>query len=280
MVSQKGQRSCMKGEILKIKNTIVILLISFSLVSAEQEQSAKNTWALLVGGISKDTTDRSAKTKAIAGVQDYLLNNLKIDSENLIVLKAGDSSAATARTPTSENIQNAIHNFSSIIKPDDRFIFYYVGQSNVIGEELRINLPGVDVTPEQLALWIKEIMASSMLIVFDCPGSGLAAKALSVNGRVIIGSCSAEQHYTTHFSEYFIPALTDSQSDMNEDGKISILEAFTTTSKKIDDWYRQEKLLTTETPVLEDNGDGQPSNEPWRYKLDNTDGQTAAEFFL
>ena len=271
----------MKGEILKIKNIIIgILLISFSLVSAEQEQSPKNTWALLVGGISKDTTDQTAKTKAIAGVQDYLLNNLKIDSEKLIVLKEGDSSAATTKTPTSENIQNVINNFSSIIKPSDRFIFYYVGQSNVIGEELRINLPGEDVTPEQLSLWIKEIKASYMLIVFDCPGSGLAAKALSEDGRVIIGSSTTEQHYTTRFSEYFIPALTDSQTDINEDGKISILEAFTITSKKIDDWYRQEKLLTTETPVLEDNGDGQPSKEPWRYKLDDTDGRTAAEFFL
>ena len=271
----------MKGMILNIKNiTIVILLISFSLVSAEQEQAPKNTYALLVGGISRDVEDRSAKTKTIVSIQDFLQNNLKIDSEELCVLNADNSTAATIKTSTSENIQNAIKNFASIIKPDDRFIFYYVGQSNVIGENLRINLPGADVTPEQLALWIKEIKASSMLMVFDCPGSGIAAKALSGVGRVIIGSCTAEQHYTTRFSEYFIPALTDNQTDMNEDGKNSILEAFTTTSKNIDDWYRQEKLLTTETPVLEDNGDGQPSKEPWRYKLDNTDGQIASEFFL
>jgi hypothetical protein len=278
----------MKGEILNIKNiTIGILLISFSFIFAEQnpanteqEQLKKNTYAIVVNGISKDPTDQSAKTKAVSSVQYYLQNNLKIDSERLCVLKAGDSpAAANTGTSTVKNIQNAINNFASIIKPDDRFIFYYIGQANVIGENLRINLPGADVTPEQLALWMKEFKASSMLIIFDCPGSGLAAKALSGPGRVILGSCTAEQHYTTRFSEYFIPALTDSQTDMNEDGKISILEAFTTTSKKIDDWYRQEKLLTTETPVLEDNGDGQPSKEPWRYKLDNTDGRIAAEFF-
>ncbi len=279
----------MKGEILNIKNiTIGILLISLSLAFAEQnstnseqERTDKNTYAIVVSGISKDPSDRSAKTKAISGVQDFLQNNLKIDSGRLCVLTAGDSPAAANNgTSTAENIQNAINNFASIIKPDDRFIFYYLGQANVIGENLRMNLPGADITPEQLALWMKEIKASSMLIVFDCPGSGLAAKAMSGPGRVIIGSCTAEQHYTTRFSEYFIPALTDSQTDMNEDGKISILEAFTTTSKKIDDWYRQEKLLTTETPVLEDNGDGQPSKEPWRYKFDNTDGRIAAEFFL
>ncbi len=271
----------MKGEILNIKNiTIGILLISFSLVSAGQEQSPKNTYALLIGGISKDTADKSAKAKSVAGVQDFLRNNLEIDSERLCVLKADNSLAANTATSTAENIHNAIKNFASIIKPDDRFIFYYIGQANVIGENLRINLPGDDVTPEQLASWIKEIQTSSVLIIFDCPGSGLAAKAMSGQGRVIIGSCTTEQHYTTRFSEYFIPALTDSQTDMNEDGKISILEAFTTTFKKIDDWYRQEKLLTTEAPVLEDNGDGQPSKEPWRYKLDNTDGQIAAEFFL
>jgi len=211
-------------------------------------------------------------------VQDFLQNNLKIDSEKLCVFNAGDSPAA--KTSTSENIQNAISNFASIIKHDDRLIFYYVGQSNVIGEKLRLNLPGDDITPEQLALWTKEIKASSMLIVFDCPGSELAAKALSGPGRVILSSCTSEQHYTTRFSEYFIPALTDSQTDINEDGKISVLEAFTTTSKNIDDWYRQKKLLTTEIPVLEDNVDGQPSKEPWRFKNFNTDGRIANEFFL
>ena len=286
MVSQESQGARMKGEILNIKNiTIGVLFILFSSVFAGQNSSnregqiEKNTYALLVGGISKDPEDRTAKTKAAPSVQEFLQNNLKIDSERLCVLKAGDSPAA-ANASTAENIQNAINTFSSIIKPDDRLIFYYFGQANVIGENLRMNLPGTDITPEQLALWMKEIKASSMLIVFDCPGSGLAAKAMSGPGRVIIGSCTSEQRYSTRFSEYFIPALTDSQTDINEDGKISILEAFTQTSKKIDDWYRQKKLLTTETPVLEDNGDGQTGKEPWRYKLDNTDGRIAAEFFL
>jgi hypothetical protein len=74
--------------------------------------------------------------------------------------------------------------------------------------------------------------------------------------------------------------LLDNQSDTDSDGKISLLEAFTFASKQLDDWYFEQLFLKTETPVLEDNADGFPSQRPWRYKRDNVDGRKASIFFL
>jgi hypothetical protein len=119
-----------------------------------------------------------------------------------------------------------------------------------------------------------------MLIVLDCPGAGLAVKALTGQGRIVIGACTAEQHYSTKFSEYFVPALIDKSNDVNGDGRISLLEAFTSASKCIDDFYRVQSLLTTETPVLEDNGDGAASRQPWKYEQNKKDGLAASRFFL
>lgn len=239
------------------------------------------TYTLVIGGISKDPQEKSAKSKIASVLQKFLLSNPEITSQTLTVLVPGDLSANdTLGVSTAENIRQAIKTIGTAIQPDDRFIFYYVGQANMVGEQLRLNLPGADITQEQLAQWIKEIKASSMLIVLDCPGAGLAAKAISGRGRIVICSCTAEQRYSTRFSEYFIPALTDINTDTNSDGRISALEAFTAASRQIDDWYRQKKLLTTETPVLEDNGDGRPSKQPWRYKFDATDGLAASEFYL
>jgi len=273
-----------------MKNIGTIILITVWLNPAvltgtaqEKGQTSVNnkTYALVVSGISKDPQDRSAKSGAVSDLQKFLLDNPEITPETLSVLTADDLPTNNGLgTSTAENIQKAIKKIAAAVKPDDRFVFFYVGQANVVGEKLRFNLPGADITQEQLAQWIIEIKVSSMLIVLDCPGAGLAAKAMSGRGRVIICSCTAEQRYSTRFSEHFIPALADIKTDTNNDGKISVLEAFTIAWRQIDDWYRQKKLLTTETPVLEDDGDGQPSQQPWRYELDGTDGLAASQFYL
>ena len=146
---------------------------------------------------------------------------------------------------------------------------------------MRFNLPGPDITQNSLADWLKPIRASTILIVLDCPGAGSATKALTAKeGRIIVCACQAEQHYSTQFSRYFIPAFNDPGADSNGDDCVSVLEAFTWASKQVDDWYRQRKLLTTETPVLEDNGDGIPNERPWRYETSLADGKISSTTFL
>jgi hypothetical protein len=239
------------------------------------------TYALIVCGISKDKQDLQAKSKVISNLHQFLIDNPQINKQTLTVLVADDLLAHKGfKKSSAENIRKTIEFIKTVIKHEDRFIFYYIGQANIVSKNLRFNLPGLDITQEQLAKWIKAIKASSMLIVLDCPGSGLAAKAMSGHDRIVVCSCTEQQRYSTHFSEHFIPALTDDEADTNNDGKISILEAFTVASRQIDDWYRQKKLLTTEIPVLEDNGDGIPSKRPWKYKIDKVDGLVASEFYL
>jgi len=273
-----------------MKNIVSAILITLALcittiarntTDENQKQTSQKTYVLVVSGVSKEPQDRMTKTKIISGLQKLLNDNPEISPQTLKILIADDlPTNSVFGTSTGENIQKKINAIGAIAKAEDRFIFYYVGQANIVTEKLRFNLPGADITQEQLARWIKEIKTSSMLIVLDCPGSGLAAKAISGHGRVVICSCTDEQKYRTRFSEYFVPALTNGENDTNGDGKTSVLEAFTATSRQIDDWFRRNKLLTTEIPVLEDNGDGRPSKEPWRYKLSGTDGMAASEFFL
>jgi hypothetical protein len=177
-------------------------------------------------------------------------------------------------------LSQTLATFAAKIQPADRFVFYYTGQANTVAGKLRLNLPGQDITHQSLAECINQIKASSMMIVLDCPGAGLAAKAITGKGRIVVCGCEAQQHYSTKFGEYFVPALADPNSDTDGDGKVSVLEAFTLACKQSEDWYRQRNLLKTETPVLEDNADGVPSPQPWRYESDKADGLLASKFFL
>ncbi|TKJ33423.1 MAG: hypothetical protein CEE38_20695 [Planctomycetes bacterium B3_Pla] len=268
--------------------TIIILLAMASESATIGAQSAKlnptesqKTYAMIVSGINKNTKDRQAKDKAVANLRTFLLNNVGMKRDRLAVLSSSKSPVnKDSKISTDKNLKEQVNAFAAAVNPADRFIFYYVGQANIVAGKLRLNLPGADITHEQLADWLRPIKASSMLIVLDCPGAGLAVKAVSGPGRVVVAACTADEHYSTRFSEYFVPALIDDKSDTDSDGEVSVLEAFTSASKKIDDLYRRLGLLKTETPVLEDNADGAASRQPWRYKQDGTDGLTAAKFFF
>jgi hypothetical protein len=269
--------------------TIILLAVAwvFSSVEAlatERSTASKEigrTYVLIVGGINKNLKERQAKDHALMSLRDFILDKAGVESDRLSVLVDRESSVwKNSIFSTAENLKKQLDRFSAEVNTADRFVFYYIGQANIVSDTLRLNLSGPDITHQQLAEWINGIEVSSMLIVLDCPGAGLAVKALTGPDRIIIGACTAEQHYSTRFSEYFVPALTDEKSDTDEDARISLLEAFTTASMNVDDFYRQQALLTTETPVLEDNSDGIPNRRPWRYKQEKKDGLMASKFFL
>jgi len=258
----------------------ILLLIAggfplFEAPGAERSRESKKggkTYVLIVGGINKDSKERLAKDRAAADLSRFFLDIAGVIPGRLNMLVDNKSTAA--------NLKEQMDRFAASVNPEDRFIFYYIGQANVVSETLRLNLPGPDITHEQLAEWINAIKASSMLIVLDCPGAGLAVKAITGQGRIVIGACTAEQHYSTQFSKYFVPALVDEAGDTDGNGRISLLEAFTSACRSVDDFYRLQSLLTTETPVLEDNADGVASRQPWRYEQNKKDGLAASRFFL
>ncbi|HUT46833.1 MAG TPA: hypothetical protein VMX36_11150 [Sedimentisphaerales bacterium] len=268
---------------------IILLAIVSEFSSAEALDVEQNkeptengkTYVLIISGISKNSKERLAKDHAVMGLRRFILDNAGVESDWLSVLVDRESSVRKdSIISTAGNLKEQMDRIAAAVNYGDRFIFYYMGQANIVSDTLRLNLPGPDITHKQLAGWINGIKASSMLIVLDCPGAGLAVKAVTGQDRIIIGACTADQHYSTQFSEYFVPALVDERSDTDEDGKISLLEVFTSASRSVDDFYRRQSLLTTETPVLEDNADGVPSRQPWRYEQNKTDGLAASRFFL
>lgn len=269
----------MKIFMIAIFTSLMIGAVTSKASDTKPTQSQK-TYALIVSGINKNPKEQQAKDNAIINLRNFLLNHGGIQPDQLGVLVSYDSPIKGSKISTAENLQKKMNSFINAIRPSDRFIFYYVGQANVVTETLRLNLPGKDITHEQLAIWIKEIKASSILIVLDCPGAGLAVKSLTGKNRIIIGASTDEERYSTQFSQYFIPALTDLQSDTDSNRKISVLEAFTFAARQLDDSYRQQNLLQTETPILEDNADGVASLQPWRYREDHTDGLAASTCFL
>ncbi len=262
----------------KLQLAAIFVLLCLSSIPVKPAEG--KTYALIINGIIKDQQNKLTRTKTTIDFQTYLLNNTEVTFETMKILIPDETNNSNANSSQFANIKKVITDFEFVIKPEDKVIFYYTGQANAVNQQLRFNLPDKDITQVELGQLLKKIKAASMLIILDCPAAGLAVKELSAKGRIIICSCTDEQRFTMKFGEYFMAALTDAETDIDNDGKKSILEVFISTSKNVEDWYRKEKLLLNETPVIDDNGDGKPSKEPWRYIIDMKDGLASSTYFL
>jgi len=265
------------------------MVASPGIVGAERESTRPTTttsaatemYALIVGGINKDPEQQQAKDRAIIKLRKMLGGEGNVPADHVRVLVDSSSLVSDPSGPsTAENLRKEIDRLAKALTTSDTFIFYYVGQANVVGGTLRVNLPGPDVTQDELASLIAQVPASRQLIVVDCPGAGLAAAALAKLDRIVICGSRSDQHYSTRFSEFFVPALGDAEADVNADGRISIVEALRLAAERLDRLYREQDLLKTETPLLEDDGDAVPSEQPWLFPENKKDGRRASEFFL
>jgi hypothetical protein len=238
------------------------------------------TYALVVGGISRQIDDRLAREQVLRSLRTHLLKTTRIEPERLIVLTAEATSGDANHLSTAERLSDAVTTLAATVHAEDRLLLYYAGQANVVGDRLRFNVPGPDVTDSDLARHLAQINARTQLVVLDCPCAAVAAKSLAGPGRIIVCATKDTQTYAPRFGLHFVPALTEAANDTNADGKVSVLEAFAAAAKEIEQWYRDNNILPTETPCLEDDSDGVPSEQPWRYAVDATDGRATAVFFL
>ncbi|MHC4713668.1 MAG: hypothetical protein ACYTAN_10430 [Planctomycetota bacterium] len=237
------------------------------------------THALVVSGLCRDAEIYESQRDVLLDLKNLLIKSFGVEPDNMTVLGV-DAKAAVPTAATAEEVKSAFERLAKDVKADDFLIFYYKGQANVVADNLRLNLSGPDMLPEDLAQMLSTVKAGSALIVLDCPGGGLAIKSLTAPGRIIMCAARRDQPYSTRFGEAFVPALVDSRSDFDGDSRISLLEAFRATVEETDSYYRDVFLLKTETALLEDDGDGVPTQRPWEHTEDAQDGAAAARTYL
>ncbi|MEN6576566.1 MAG: hypothetical protein ABFD90_09500 [Phycisphaerales bacterium] len=257
---------------------IIVSIASITMLAAASDRPPRgDTYAMIVSGIGKDPEDRLARDQIVRDFSSYLQEGGSVKPNRLTVLVAGVDPVGAS---TADRIAETIRLYASPMTAADRFVFYYAGQANAVGDSLRFNLPGPDVTQEDLARWLAGVKAGVQLVVLDCPYAAVAAKALARPGRVVVLASTAEQAHATRFGMHFVPALGRAQNDTNQDGSVSVLEAFAAAAREIEKWYQDRRLLPTETPSIEDNCDGRPAERPWRYEQDGGDGRLAAGLVL
>ena len=161
------------------------------------------------------------------------------------------------QAPTRDKIRAKMAELAAQVKPSDAMVLMLIGHGTFDGTEYKFNIPGADITGEELAALLDKIPAGRECVVDMTSASGGAIAFLRKPGRVVITATkSGTEKNATVFARYFAEALREPAADADKNESVSALEAFLYAQHKTKEFFDTQKRLATEHSVLEDTGKG------------------------
>ncbi|HEX5069545.1 MAG TPA: hypothetical protein VFV78_04950 [Vicinamibacterales bacterium] len=216
--------------------------------------AAQARFAVIVQGASGDPQYATQHRGWVDGLAKVLRERLGIDGAHLFLLT--EEARAGELKSTAENVKVTLAGIAKTAKADDLVFVMLIGHGGGDGPAAKFNLVGPDLTGEEWSALLQPI--SARLAVVDSTSLSFAYLAgLAGKNRVIITATGKfGEKYHTFFPEAFITALTATEADADKNGRVSLLEAFTYASRLVAQHYEQVGYLSTETAMIDDNGDG------------------------
>ncbi len=139
----------------------------------------------------------------------------------------------------------------------------FIGHGTFDGQTAKFNLRGPDMSAEELAAWLAPIKRP-IAVVQCASASAPFINRLAGKDRVVITATkSGDEQNFARFGQYIAATIADLRADLDKDGQVSLLEAYLTACRQLDEFYSQEARLATEHPLLDDNGDGLGTPAAW-----------------
>jgi hypothetical protein len=216
---------------------------------------AETRYALIVCGASGGEKYAEQMKQWRSTLQTTLVTRYGFDAKHVHVLT--DESVTGGSAGSAANLKAAFSEIRKVATKDDLLFVVLIGHGTFDGETAKFNLVGPDLTASEWNQLLTAVPAR-LVLVNTTEASFPFIEALKAKGRVIITATnSAAQKYATVFPEYFVKALSEASTDLDKNGRTSILEVFDATSLAVKQYYEQRGQLSTERALIDDNGDGQ-----------------------
>lgn len=135
---------------------------------------------------------------------------------------------------------------------DDTVAVYLVGHGSYDEHEYKFNLPGPDLTGEDLSAMTAALPSSNQLLVNTSSASGASAELLGADNRIVIAATrSGAERHATYFGSYFVLALDEPSADLDKNRVITAQEAFDYADRRVADYFETNGQLATEHARLE-----------------------------
>ena len=257
--------------------SVCLILICILLITPD---ASAEDYALIIGGVGGEKSFYDEFWNATTRMRELLIEEYGYAPEHITFLfeDGGEGSDLVDGKSTKAGVEAAFTDLQTRLQSDDRFLLFMVGHATKTGGGLKFNSPGRDIRDIEWATLINQIPAEQMVLIFGFPYSARLVSQVSKEGRTVITACSAREGYLrSGFGNIFIDAFSDRAADADNNGAISLLEAFLYTQKRVKTWYENDGSVQSEHPHLDDNGDGIAS----RKELPNaSDGVLAQSAYL
>jgi len=138
-----------------------------------------------------------------------------------------------------------------------------IGHGTFDGKEARFNLRGPDLTATELAEWLEPVQRPLVVINTASASAPFLSKLSGTNRVLITATRSGHEQNLTRFGLFLAESFHAGGIDLDQDGQVSLLEAFLTASRRVAEFYKTEGRLATEHALLDDNGDGRGTEADW-----------------
>jgi hypothetical protein len=208
---------------------------------------AQNTRALIVSGVSGEPRLAQQFERDVASMREALAKRF---GAAVTVLTEKSSPRADKA-----GITQALQQLAAASRAGDQLLIVLVGHGSAQGGEARFNIPGPDMTADEIGRALESFADRQVAVVVATSSSGAFISPLNGAGRVIVTATkSGGQNEEVVFPAHFAKALSEDVADVNKDGAVTLAEAFEYTKREVARFYQQNNRIATEQATLSGSG--------------------------
>lgn len=139
----------------------------------------------------------------------------------------------------------------------------YIGHGTHTPKRTLLNLRGPDLGATELGEWL-DPLERTLIFIHGGSASAPFINRLSKPNRILMTATrsGSELNYA-RFGERFAQVIAARAGDANQDGQVSLLEAFVATAQSVEKFYENEGRLASEHALIDDNGDSVGTPSDW-----------------
>ena len=223
------------------------MLLAPAVCAQKQVAADPNKYAVIINGAGGDPAYAKQFEQWTAELKSALLERFAFEAKNLLVLENAKAI----------DVRNTFAQLKSQMEANNVLFVFLIGHGSFDGKESKFNLVGPDLAASEYNTLLSALPTKRVIVLNMASASGEFIKSLSAKGRIIITATkSGQETNATRFAGFFITALKAPDADTDQDGHVSILEAFVYANRLTADFYTRAGRLATEHALIDDNGDG------------------------
>jgi flagellin-like hook-associated protein FlgL len=213
-------------------------------------------FAVIVSGASGEEEYAARFAKWTGELRRALVERMGFEEARVTVLTEAPAGGGALRA-TAEEVRHTFAGLREKVGPESTVFVFLIGHGTFDGRAAKFSLVGPDLSAADYAGLLDGLPAQRIVVFQMASASGEFIKPLAARGRVVVTATrSGQEQNATRFPEHFIAALGNREADADQNGRVSVLEAFTYAARLTAEQYQRAGRLATEHALLDDSGDG------------------------